>query len=41
MAERLNFEKILEGSDSPTLLYIAMVITIGFFLGVVVYALFI
>lgn len=40
MAIRINFEKILDRSDSPTLLYIAMVVTIGFFLVVTVYALF-
>ena len=38
MADRMNFEKILDRSDSPTLLYIAMVVTVGFFLVVTVYA---
>jgi hypothetical protein len=39
MAIRTNFEKILDRSDSPTLLYIAMLVTVGFFLVVAVYAL--
>jgi len=39
MAGRVNFEKIRDRLDSPTLLSIAMVVTVGFFLVVTVYAL--
>jgi hypothetical protein len=39
MAGKMNFEKIMDRSDSPTLVYIALAVTVGFFLVVTIYAL--
>ena len=36
---KMNPEKIMEGMNSPTVLYVALAATVGFFLAMVAYAL--